>query len=188
MRRRHDDDPPSRGATRARHIFIGGGLAAVSRGRAARHPERHALFVGSGDRAGAFEVEAAYPPGSPLTVNGTTPATPVNSSATTSAFRRHRAPTEDNPPTAQGYRDGLALCIVDSVQSTGVTYTSVVNGYRRYQRQQGGNPETDGAPEKSAIRTRLQHAQAHLMSAVTSRQSRLTWEIPRGATPSTSPR
>jgi hypothetical protein len=44
----------------------------------------------------------------------------------------------------------LALCIVDSVQSTGVTYTSVVNGYRRYQRQQGGNPETDGAPELAA--------------------------------------
>jgi hypothetical protein len=47
------------------HIFIGGGLAAVSRTRAARHPERHAVFVGSGYRAGAFEVEAAYPPGSP---------------------------------------------------------------------------------------------------------------------------
>ena len=42
------------------------------------------MFVGSGYRAAAFEVEAAYPPGSPLTVNGTTPATPVNSSA-----RRH---------------------------------------------------------------------------------------------------
>jgi len=60
-------------------------------------------------------------------------------------FRESQAP--------QGYRDGLALCIVDSVQSTGVTYTSVVNvvnGYRRYQRQQGGNPETDGAPELAA--------------------------------------
>ena len=42
------------------------------------------MFVGSGYRAGAFEVEAAYPPGSPPAVNGTTPATPVNSSATTS--------------------------------------------------------------------------------------------------------
>ena len=34
------------------------------------------MFVGSGYRAGAFEVEAAYPPGSPPTVNGTTPCYP----------------------------------------------------------------------------------------------------------------
>ena len=34
------------------------------------------MFVGSGYRAGAFEVEAAYPPGSPATVNGTTPCYP----------------------------------------------------------------------------------------------------------------
>jgi hypothetical protein len=33
-------------------------------------------IVGSGYRAGAFEVEAAYPPGSPPTVNGTTPRYP----------------------------------------------------------------------------------------------------------------
>ena len=58
------------------HIFIGGGLGAVSRTRAARHPERYAVFVGSGCRAGAFEVEAAYPPASPPTVNGTTPCYP----------------------------------------------------------------------------------------------------------------
>ena len=60
------------------HIFIGGGLGAVSlsRTRAARHPERYAVFVGSGYRASAFEVEAAYPPGSPPTVNGTTPRYP----------------------------------------------------------------------------------------------------------------
>jgi hypothetical protein len=44
--------------------------------RAARHLERHAALVGSGYRAGAFEVEAAYPPGSPPTVNGTTPCYP----------------------------------------------------------------------------------------------------------------
>ena len=50
--------------------------AAVSRTRAGRHPERHAVFVGSGYRAGAFEVEAAYPPGSPPTVNGTTTCHP----------------------------------------------------------------------------------------------------------------
>jgi hypothetical protein len=31
------------------------------------------VFVGSGYRAGAFEAEAAYPPVSPPTVNGTTP-------------------------------------------------------------------------------------------------------------------
>src|ERR1700752_4758645 len=77
-----------------RELFIGGGLPAFCRTRAARHPERHAVFVGSGDRAGAFDVEAAYPPGSPPTVNGTTPATPVNSSAATSPSRRYCAPTE----------------------------------------------------------------------------------------------
>ncbi len=40
-----------------------------SRPLAARHAERRAVLVGSGYRAGAFEVEAAYPPGSPPTVN-----------------------------------------------------------------------------------------------------------------------
>jgi hypothetical protein len=34
------------------------------------------VFVGSGYRAGAFEVEAAYPPGSALTANGATPCYP----------------------------------------------------------------------------------------------------------------
>ena len=50
----------------------------------------------------------------------------------------------------KGYRDGLALCVVDSVQSTGVTYSSVVkvvDAYRRYRREQGGDPDVDGVPE-----------------------------------------
>lgn len=49
-----------------------------------------------------------------------------------------------------GYPDGLALCIVDSVQSTGVTYTSVGNvldAYRSYRRERNGNPQTDGTRE-----------------------------------------
>ena len=49
-----------------------------------------------------------------------------------------------------GYRDGLALCIIDSVQSTGVTYSSVesvVDRYRAYRRAQSGNPNSDGVPE-----------------------------------------
>ncbi len=49
-----------------------------------------------------------------------------------------------------GYRDGLALCIVDSVQSTGVTYSSVekiVDRYRAYRRAQDGDPNGDGIPE-----------------------------------------
>lgn len=49
-----------------------------------------------------------------------------------------------------GYPDGLALCLVDSVQSTGVTYTSVGNvldRYREYRRNLGGRPEVDGAKE-----------------------------------------
>lgn len=49
-----------------------------------------------------------------------------------------------------GYPDGLALCIIDAVQSTGVTYTSVGNvldNYRRYRKAQNGDPRTDGTPE-----------------------------------------
>ena len=49
-----------------------------------------------------------------------------------------------------GYRDGLALCVIDSVQSTGVTYSSVegvVARYRSYRREQGGEPDLDGVPE-----------------------------------------
>lgn len=49
-----------------------------------------------------------------------------------------------------GYRDGLALCVIDSVQSTGVTYSSVENviaRYRAYRRGQGGDPNRDGVAE-----------------------------------------
>jgi hypothetical protein len=57
-------------------------------------------------------------------------------------FRDAKAPA--------GYRDGPALCVVDSVQSTGVTYSSVesvVARFRAYRREQGGDPNTDGVPE-----------------------------------------
>lgn len=57
-------------------------------------------------------------------------------------FRGSKAPP--------GYRDGLALCVVDSVQSTGVTYSSVENvvaRYRDYRREQGGDPNRDGVAE-----------------------------------------
>lgn len=49
-----------------------------------------------------------------------------------------------------GYRDGLALCVIDSVQSTGVNYTSVgkvLDRYRTYRRAQGADPAVDGAVE-----------------------------------------
>lgn len=49
-----------------------------------------------------------------------------------------------------GYRDGLALCVIDSVQSTGVNYTSVgkvLDRYRTYRRAQGADPAADGAVE-----------------------------------------
>lgn len=57
-------------------------------------------------------------------------------------FRGAKAP--------EGYRDGLALCIVDAVQSTGVTYSSVgkvLDRYRGYRRSQGGDPASDGVAE-----------------------------------------
>ena len=49
-----------------------------------------------------------------------------------------------------GYRDGLALCVVDSVQSTGVRYSSVekvIARYRAHRRGQGGDPNRDGVPQ-----------------------------------------
>lgn len=57
-------------------------------------------------------------------------------------FRGSKAPA--------GYRDGLALCVIDSVQSTGVTYSSVENvvaRYRAYRREQSGDPNCDGVVE-----------------------------------------
>lgn len=50
----------------------------------------------------------------------------------------------------KGYRDGLALCMIDGVQSTGVTYGSVgkvLDRYRAYRREQGGEPAADGTAE-----------------------------------------
>ncbi|QCH24430.1 hypothetical protein [Mycobacteroides salmoniphilum] len=52
--------------------------------------------------------------------------------------------------TPKGYRDGLALCVIDSVQSTGVTYSSVVkvlDRYRAHRRGQDGDPAADGTSE-----------------------------------------
>lgn len=47
-----------------------------------------------------------------------------------------------------GYPNSLALCVIDSIQSTGPHYTSVMNvvsRYRGYRIGQGGNPDADGA-------------------------------------------
>lgn len=52
-----------------------------------------------------------------------------------------------------GYPESLALCIVDSIYSTGARYSSVLNvakRYREYRLDQGGNPDTDGADELRA--------------------------------------
>ncbi|MFK0003399.1 hypothetical protein [Paenarthrobacter sp. NPDC090522] len=51
---------------------------------------------------------------------------------------------------ADGYPDSLALCIIDSIFSTGSHYTSVVNvvtAYRVMRRAQGGDPNRDGVQE-----------------------------------------
>jgi len=53
-------------------------------------------------------------------------------------------------PPDYGYRDSLALCLVDAVQSLGVTYTSVrkvVRAYETYRKAEKGKPETDGTTE-----------------------------------------
>lgn len=57
-------------------------------------------------------------------------------------FRGSQAPS--------GYPDALALCMIDSIQSTGVRYPNVVrivDAYRRHRRAQGGDPDSDGAPQ-----------------------------------------
>ncbi|MCX5122007.1 hypothetical protein OG992_33120 [Micromonospora sp. NBC_00362] len=49
-----------------------------------------------------------------------------------------------------GYPQGLALCVIDSIQSIGVTYGSVVKVVNRYtalRRSQGCDPAVDGTPE-----------------------------------------
>jgi hypothetical protein len=46
-----------------------------------------------------------------------------------------------------GYPESLALCVIDSLQSTGPHYSSVVNvvqRYRRYRRDQGARADADG--------------------------------------------
>ncbi|GAA2177222.1 heme peroxidase [Arthrobacter parietis] len=53
----------------------------------------------------------------------------------------------------KGYRDALALCIIDSIYSTGSHYKSVinvVNEYWSYRVTQGADPSRDGAQELSA--------------------------------------
>ncbi|MFH5230393.1 heme peroxidase [Antrihabitans spumae] len=52
--------------------------------------------------------------------------------------------------TPDGYPDSLALCLIDSIYSTGAHYTSVLNvvrNYRDYRRTQAANADSDGAPE-----------------------------------------
>jgi hypothetical protein len=49
-----------------------------------------------------------------------------------------------------GYPDSLALCAIDSVYSLQSHYTATVNvldRYRAYRREQGGEPGADGVPE-----------------------------------------
>lgn len=49
-----------------------------------------------------------------------------------------------------GYPKSLALCIIDSIYSTGARYTSVLNviaRYRAYRTEQGGDADTDGVEE-----------------------------------------
>lgn len=52
-----------------------------------------------------------------------------------------------------GYPNSLALCIIDSIYSTGARYSSVVNiikRYREYRKQRGGDADTDGTDELAA--------------------------------------
>lgn len=49
-----------------------------------------------------------------------------------------------------GYRDSLALCLIDSVYSTGVRYKTVENitcRYIKFRKESGGDPFSDGVTE-----------------------------------------
>ncbi len=65
-------------------------------------------------------------------------------------FRGSKAP--------DGYPNSLALCIVDSVQSTMVRYPTVekvVNNYRAYRREHGADPNADSAADLAATFAQL---------------------------------
>lgn len=50
----------------------------------------------------------------------------------------------------EGYRNSIALCVIDSIYSTGSHYTSVINviaKYCAYREAQGGDPFTDTAED-----------------------------------------
>lgn len=52
--------------------------------------------------------------------------------------------------TANGYPDSLALCLIDSIFSTGSSYQSVINvvdAYRASRRAEGADPNRDGVEE-----------------------------------------
>ena len=48
------------------------------------------------------------------------------------ACRERLGPLENWRPLYAGYRDGLALCVIDSIQSIGVRYGAVENVVKRY--------------------------------------------------------
>ena len=53
-------------------------------------------------------------------------------------------------PTPVGYPNSLALCIIDAIYVTGarhLTVDKIVERYRSYRAGQGGDADTDGAPE-----------------------------------------
>lgn len=62
----------------------------------------------------------------------------------------------------EGYPDGLALCIIDSIWSLGVRYEShvvpVLNRYRTMRREAGADPSKDGTRELLSV--------AHALGAV----------------------
>lgn len=58
-------------------------------------------------------------------------------------------------PSPYGYPGSLALCVVDSIQSTGINYGAVKRVVRAYRSHRGQAAETDGAPELAATFTHL---------------------------------
>lgn len=60
--------------------------------------------------------------------------------------------------TPGGYPRSLALCIIDSIYSTGAQYSSVINiveRYRQYRTELGGDADTDGVDELAGTITEL---------------------------------
>src|SRR5665648_309508 len=78
--------------------------------------------------------------------------------AVLASYVRENLPAPAHWPIPDGYRDSLALCTIDSIQSLGVRYGTVihvVDRYKAYRGETGGYGLHDGASDLIATFTAL---------------------------------